>query len=185
MTPTLEPPQRAELKALYQAVDEAVAQAGPSCALSGRCCRFAEFGHTLFLTAPEAALLLAEAPPPARPLDDGQRCPWQDQHGRCHARDARPLGCRVYFCDESYATRMTELMESALNRLKAWTRSRGLSWDYRPLHDHLRQAAREGYPFPPDLPPRDTRENMGMRDGLPSPPATSPTAAGASRRVLS
>src|SRR5262249_44723991 len=79
---------REQLRALYAALDEAVAGFGPTCRLSGRCCRFAEYGHTLFLSAPEAELLLADAPPPARPLDDGATCPWQDTLGRCTARDA-------------------------------------------------------------------------------------------------
>ena len=52
---------------------------GPVCELSGRCCRFHEYGHTLFLPLPEAAVLIADAPPPGRDLDDGDSCPWQDR----------------------------------------------------------------------------------------------------------
>src|SRR3954452_19573866 len=93
---------RAALHALYAALDEEVARLGPVCRLSGRCCRFAEYDHTLFVSAPEMAVLLADAPPPSRPLDDGETCPWQDTKGRCTAREARPLGCRVYYCDPTY-----------------------------------------------------------------------------------
>ena len=82
---------RPELLAIYGELDAAVAALGPVCLLSGRCCRFEEFGHTLFVSAPEAALLVADAPAPTRPLDAGATCPWQDQLGRCQARDARPL----------------------------------------------------------------------------------------------
>ena len=76
---------RDALRALYAELDAEVAAArARSAELSGRCCRFAEYDHTLFLSAPEAALLLADAPPPSRPLDDGATCPWQDARGPLH-----------------------------------------------------------------------------------------------------
>ena len=37
-----------------------------------------------------------------RPLDQGATCPWQDSRGHCTAREARPLGCRVYYCDPAF-----------------------------------------------------------------------------------
>ena len=36
-----------------------MAQLGPVCQLSGRCCRFKEYGHTLFVSTAEVRLLLA------------------------------------------------------------------------------------------------------------------------------
>lgn len=141
---------RAPLRRLYDELDAEVARLGPRCELSGRCCRFLEYDHTLFLSAPEAAWLLAEAPPPARPLDDGATCPWQDARGHCTARDARPLGCRVYFCDPSYQPYAPELSERYIGRLKRMTEALDLPWDYAPLHRHLRQAQTEGR-----LPPTD------------------------------
>lgn len=91
-----------ELRLLYSELDREVAGIGPVCVLSGRCCRFLEFGHTLFVSTAEVDYLLGTAPPPARPLDDGATCPWQDARGHCTAHDGRPLGCRVYYCDPSY-----------------------------------------------------------------------------------
>jgi hypothetical protein len=146
---TLAPsPSRAALHALYSALDDAVARLGPACALSGRCCRFAEYGHTLFVSAPEVDLLLDEAPPPSRPLDRGESCPWQDAAGRCTARGARPLGCRVYFCDPAYQPHAESLSEAFIGRLKRLVDAHGLSWNYAPLHRHLHQAESEGR-FPP------------------------------------
>jgi Fe-S-cluster containining protein len=135
---------RAELRDLYRDLDQAVAEFGPLCVLTGRCCRFQEYGHTLFLSEPEALLLLADAPPAARGLDAGESCPWQDSHGRCSARDARPLGCRVFFCDPSYETRAPELTETFLSRLKRLAEEHDWPWHYAPLHDHLRRARAEG-----------------------------------------
>jgi hypothetical protein len=139
---------RAPLRAVYAALDAEIGRLAPTCKLSGCCCRFEEYGHTLFLSAPEAALLLAEAPPPSRPLDDGSTCPWQDARGRCTAREARPLGCRVYYCDPSYQASASELSEAYLGRLKRLVDDLDLPWDYAPLHHHLRRAEAEGR-FPP------------------------------------
>ncbi len=136
---------RGALRQLYQNLDSEVASRGPTCWLSGRCCRFAEAGHTLFVSAPEAAVLVADAPRPSRPLDDGASCPWQDDHGRCTAREARPLGCRVYYCDPMFGDRAAaELSERFLGRLKRLADRLGLPWDYAPLHRHLAVAATDG-----------------------------------------
>ncbi|MDB5350226.1 MAG: hypothetical protein JWN86_1473 [Planctomycetota bacterium] len=136
---------RRELRVIYDDLAREVAEAGPVCELSGRCCRFAEYDHTLFLSAMEAEILTADAPPPSRPLDDGASCPWQDHAGRCTAREARPLGCRVYFCEPSYQERSHELSERFLSRLKCLANELNRSWGYAPLHQHLRAAEAAGF----------------------------------------
>jgi hypothetical protein len=128
---------RAELRALYAQLDAGVAQIGPVCELSGRCCRFREHGHTLFVSTPEFQLLLEGAPEPQRPVDRGETCPWQDSRGRCTARDYRPLGCRVYYCDPSFEHSAHELSERFIARLKQLADNHGLPWNYAPLHRHL------------------------------------------------
>jgi hypothetical protein len=136
---TLDPASfREPLRQLYGEVDREIRRLGPVCELSGRCCRFDEYGHTLFLSAPEAALLIADAPPPSRPLDDGATCPWQNSLGHCTARDARPIGCRVYFCDPTYQPHAPGVSEAFIGRLKALVNRFGLPWNYAPLHRHLR-----------------------------------------------
>jgi hypothetical protein len=135
---------RDALRAVYKDVDEELARAGPVCRLSGRCCRFEEYGHTLFLSAAEALLLIADAPPPVRALDEGATCPWQDRQGRCSARDARPLGCRVYYCDPAFESTMPVVTEQAIGRLKQLAAEHAWPWDYAPLHDHLRAAKAGG-----------------------------------------
>lgn len=135
---------RESLQGLYAELDAAVSERAPVCRLSGRCCRFAEYGHTLFVSAPEVALLLADAPQPARMLDEGESCPWQDAAGRCTARAARPLGCRVYFCDPAFQEHAPELSEEYIRRLKRLVETFDLPWDYAPLHQHLQRARDEG-----------------------------------------
>lgn len=129
---------------LYAELDRAVADDGPVCELSGRCCRFAEYGHTLFVSAPEVELLIERAPPPVRLLDDGATCPWQNAQGHCTARDARPLGCRVYFCDPAYLERGAQIAEEFIGRFKRLFEFLGVPWDYRPLHVHLGRARDAG-----------------------------------------
>jgi hypothetical protein len=131
---------RDEVRSVYRELDAAVAALSPACALSGRCCRFQEYGHTLFLSGPEALILVADAPSPARPLDDGSTCPWQDLRGRCIAREARPLGCRVYFCDPGYEHLAPDLSERFLGRLRDIADRHEIPWNYATLHQHLRRA---------------------------------------------
>lgn len=135
---------RGPLQALYAELDSEVSAVGPVCLLSGRCCRFKEYDHTLFLSEAEAAVLIADAPPPTRPLDDGATCPWQDEHGRCGARDARPLGCRVYFCDPNYDGHAEPLTEQFLARIRQLVDTLGLPWNYARLHQHLHAAVASG-----------------------------------------
>ena len=96
----MSPELRSEVLAVYAAADAAVAAAGPKCDASGRCCRFKEYGHTLFVSNLEAEVLLDAAPPYEKPVS-GDFCPFQVDD-LCTAREPRPLGCRVYFCDPAY-----------------------------------------------------------------------------------
>ena len=88
--------------------------------------------------------------PPQRPLDRGESCPWQDQRGRCTARAARPLGCRVYFCDPMYQHAGEEISERFIGQLKQLTETHGLPWNDAPLHHHLERERDRGA-FPIDV----------------------------------
>ncbi len=132
---------RRQVLELYKEVDQAVAAAGPVCLTSGRCCRFKEYGHTLFLSNLEAALLLERAPAYEPPVTaDG--CPFQ-VNNLCTAREPRPLGCRVFYCDPSYQETGTCLTEEYLHRLKHLAQELGVEWRYAPLHDFLNNPAGE------------------------------------------
>lgn len=130
---------RTGLHTLYDALAEDIAAAAPVCELSGRCCRFKEYGHTLFISRPEAELLLEEGLPAGAIVND-EGCPFQI-NGLCTARDRRPLGCRVYFCDPNYAGNGEALSEKYIGQLKRLHDATGTPWDYRPLHHFLREAA--------------------------------------------
>jgi Fe-S-cluster containining protein len=139
-----------ELRELYDEVDREVNALGPVCDLSGRCCRFLEYGHTLFVSSAEAVFLLGLAPTPASPLDEGASCPWQDSRGHCTAREARPLGCRIYHCDPAFQEELHRLSERFIDRLKKLSSKHNIAWNYAPLHRHLHEARRQNR-FPPVL----------------------------------
>lgn len=134
----MSPALREGLLQIYDALDADVRAAGPVCDLSGRCCRFREYGHTLFISRSEAELLLAAGLPPGTAIDEGS-CPFQ-QGALCTARERRPLGCRVYYCDPQFAGKGEELSEQYIARMKQLHRSEGADWEYRPLHHFLREA---------------------------------------------
>ena len=120
---------------LYDAVDREVAAAGPVCVASGRCCRFKEYGHVLYLSNLEADVLLAGGPPYVRPVTPDY-CPFQ-KGNLCTARGPRPLGCRVYYCDPAYQETAGRISETYLRRLKELAEEFQVPWRYAPLHHFL------------------------------------------------
>jgi hypothetical protein len=142
---------RDRVLAIFAEADAAVAAAGPKCEGSGRCCRFKEYGHTLFISQLEADVLLAAAPPYPKPVSD-EFCPFQ-QENLCTAREPRPLGCRVYFCDPNYQETGNQITETYLRRLKQLADELGADWRYAPLHIFLN----EGESASPAPPPHQSR----------------------------
>ncbi|MFL5331157.1 MAG: hypothetical protein ACJ8C4_19875 [Gemmataceae bacterium] len=131
MTPVL----RNRVVEIYRRADAAVAGHNPICQKSGKCCRFTEYGHTLFLSDMEAEILLDQAVIRSASRDN---CPFQID-GLCTARDQRPLGCRIYFCDVTYAEAMPVLAERFNSELKKLADEFGHPWRYAPLHEFLRE----------------------------------------------
>jgi hypothetical protein len=128
---------RRQVLELYQEVDHDVAAAGPVCVASGRCCRFKEYGHTLFLSNLEAGVLLHDAPSYDPATVTADFCPFQ-QGNLCTARQPRPLGCRVYYCDPNYQDTCSAISEKYLRRLKELAVANNVPWQYAPLHHFLR-----------------------------------------------
>lgn len=102
----------------------------PRCDASGRCCNFAKHGHVLFVTGLEAAVTLTRIAEVRGANSAEARAIGRDAHGSdadanrvvtlaqvgaardrgdcpflegtlCGVHWARPMGCRVYFCDET------------------------------------------------------------------------------------
>ena len=97
----------------------------PVCKTSGRCCRFEEFGHRLYVTTMELAAFCHDlaysrplASPPASDVPwDGSGCPFQ-VGGLCSVHAIRPFGCRIFFCDATATGWQNEQYERFHTRLK-------------------------------------------------------------------
>jgi uncharacterized protein len=95
------------LRALYAEVEAALT--GWTCESSTDCCHFGRTGREPYLWPNEWALLeraLRGRPLPrsaraSLPIADERRCPLLSAEGRCLAYDARPFGCRTFFCDRA------------------------------------------------------------------------------------
>src|SRR5262245_60827951 len=131
--------RRATLQ-LYADADRDVAAAGPVCVASGRCCRFKEYGHTLFVSNLEADVLLAAAPAYDPEAVTADFCPFQ-KGNLCTAREPRPLACRVYYCDPNYQDQCHQISERYVKRLKELADEHGAGWLYAPLHRFLKDPA--------------------------------------------
>ena len=137
------PDWHGEVLQLYEEVDREIAAAAPRCDASGRCCRFKEYGHTLFISQLEAEVLLADAPEFSGEVT-ADFCPYQ-VNNLCTARDPRPLGCRVYFCDPNYEGVGERLTEKYLKRLKELADRYELGWKYAPLDRFLKASSVRQY----------------------------------------
>lgn len=142
----------AAIRALYREIGEVVAERRPVCNASGRCCRFEAYGHRLYVTGLEIAWFLQgveggrytspdDSAGPARayslkqlPLTPNLQiltpnCPYQI-NGLCSTHAIRPLGCRVFFCEEGTEAWQQDTTEHFLNRLKQLHADNGLPYAY-------------------------------------------------------
>lgn len=130
----VDPQISGELELVYDAIARAVAARRPVCDASGRCCKFEEWGHRLYVTGLEAAYLAARLgreitlPEIARARAEGG-CPFQKAL-LCSVHAIRPLGCRVYYCDETAQEWQMELSERMLSEVKAIHERHGLAYWY-------------------------------------------------------
>lgn len=159
-----------QLRELYRGVDAAVTERGPTCWTSGNCCRFESYGHRLFVSGLEVAWFLnqvnhqsdqTEPTRPARPSDasepklsllqiaepgPGGACPYQI-NGLCSTHQIRPLGCRVFFCQQGTQDWQQALYESYLAKLRTLHETHGITYRYFDWMQGLairRQAAATG-----------------------------------------
>jgi Fe-S-cluster containining protein len=119
---------RAEVRAavfgVYGSLQQEIVRQKPRCDVSGRCCRFQEYGHELFVTTAEIATFIYELelgaadPGRHRGIQYSPACPFQRQTV-CTVHAIRPFGCRIYFCDPAASQWQREQYERLHARLKA------------------------------------------------------------------
>ncbi len=105
------------LSAFYEDLDSAIAARAPVCTNRGLCCNFESYGHDLFVTSVELAHFVAGHADAWKQPTAQRSCPYQID-GKCTARDHRPMGCRVFFCDESSRDWQNAEYEKRLAELK-------------------------------------------------------------------
>ena len=130
----------------------------PICAASGRCCRFEEYGHRLFVTTMELAAFVKQLPEPL-PVDSCQLpvktkslpllatgdsqaatgfCPFQVDK-LCSVHAIRPFGCRMFFCDATSTQWQNDQYERFHARLKRLHEEMGVPYQYVEWRQALRQ----------------------------------------------
>lgn len=103
---------RTEILRIYGLLQEEIDRRQPVCQASGRCCRFEEYGHRLFVTTLELAVFAADLREvePVKPVASPRGLPVLGQlttgcvyqiDGLCSVHLIRPFGCRIFFCDPS------------------------------------------------------------------------------------
>jgi Fe-S-cluster containining protein len=116
--------------------------------MSGRCCRFEEYGHRLFVTTAELAAFtrgLGERGPAAPNSGrwDGTGCPFQSNK-MCGVHAIRPFGCRMFFCDATSTEWQNETYEVFHARLKRLHEDLGVPYFYVEWRQALRALGLSG-----------------------------------------
>ena len=120
------------IRHLYEQLDAQIHQRGPVCWSSGKCCNFEQYGHRLYVTALEIAWVLAQTKTPAASyvptnttaetrvrlpqIAPQKSCPFQIDR-RCSVHTIRPMGCRIFFCQQSTQQWQNDLYETFLKKL--------------------------------------------------------------------
>jgi len=126
----------AELREIYRLAETGPASPGGVCLGGGACCKFDRAAHRLYVSTAELALLASAAPPAPDRARRG-RCPYQ-VGPRCTARDRRPLGCRIFFCNAA-PVRMEAEYERHHRAIRELHHYRGFPYLYVELTSALTQ----------------------------------------------
>jgi len=144
------------LLTLYQRIDQAIAQRSPTCWTSGKCCNFDEYDHLLYVTGLESAWFVTQINIQSKTAGDvssttpasitlpqlGERtpaCPYQINK-LCTTHTIRPLGCRVFFCQQGTQQWQNELYEDFLAELRTLHEAHTLPYRYMEWRDALSAA---------------------------------------------
>jgi Fe-S-cluster containining protein len=150
---------RVAVAALYARVQREIDARRPRCDVSGRCCRFEEFGHRLYVTTMELAVfvhelqqLRAAGQVPDTSASDGTGCAFQ--RGRlCGVHPIRPFGCRMFFCDPTATEWQNQLYERFHAELREAHERLGVPYRYVEWRAALRELGLAPQVAPPQHAP--------------------------------
>lgn len=114
---------RAGVRRIYDQLQSQIDARRPVCVASGRCCRFEEYGHRLYVTTAELATFVHDLSVMGQSIERAMStwnqtgCPFQT--GKlCGVHAIRPFGCRIFFCDPTAQQWQQEQYEAMHRRLK-------------------------------------------------------------------
>ena len=119
----------ARMQVFYADLDDSVASRRAVCRNRGLCCSFGRYGHKLYVTNAELAYFVRGHIGRWRPAIVGDTCPYHVD-GVCTAREHRPLGCRIFYCDPDAQGWQNAEYERRLAMLKAISKGCGLPYGY-------------------------------------------------------
>jgi Fe-S-cluster containining protein len=137
---------------LYEELGRRIEIRRPVCRASGRCCRFEEFGHRLYVTTVELAAFVGpvkglKAQPSAKTglpvIGNPGGCVYQVE-GLCSVHAIRPFGCRVFFCDETSTEWQRAQYEELHAELKRMHERLEVPYYYMEWRTALRQLGLSG-----------------------------------------
>jgi len=113
------PEVHSAITSLYADLQRQIDLRRPKCILSGRCCRFEEFGHRLYVTTLELATFLHDLQSSHHPIPPSSAtgCPFQINN-LCSVHQIRPFACRLFFCDSTSTEWQHEQYQSFHTRLR-------------------------------------------------------------------
>lgn len=129
---------RSAMTRFYERLEARIATHHPVCRNRGLCCRFDDFGHKLYVTPAELAFFLGTVEATKAVADEADACPYQ-MNGLCGARAARPMACRIFFCESAGQGWQEDLTESALAELRRLHARFGLPYVYAEWRHALSQ----------------------------------------------
>lgn len=119
-----------DMRALYDDVDRQIAAHQPNCRNRGQCCNFQAYGHRLYVSTVELSHFVSNHADSWRGSNaTAGQCPYQVD-GKCTARESRPLGCRIFFCESETAAWPNEIYEAALERSQQIATSHSVEYRY-------------------------------------------------------
>ena len=122
---------------IYESLDEETPLLDLTCSSCGDCCRFDTSGIRLYLSTGELAALSSLDPPvPEAPVSG--RCPYQVGN-ECHARNNRPLGCRIFFCENPPGYNMEQEYERWHGAIQSLHQTHCLPYAYVDIVDAFLQ----------------------------------------------
>jgi Fe-S-cluster containining protein len=128
---------RAAVADVYARLQGEIDARKPVCQTSGRCCRFDEFGHRLYVTTMELAAFVSQLDREAERSVTSD-CPFQIA-GLCSVHAIRPFGCRIFFCDSTAEQWQNEQYEGFHGELKRLHEQLGVEYAYVEWRAALRE----------------------------------------------